>query len=262
LSTLAPDLLLPLTVLVEEGKHASAPDRNGDGAYTPGYDVNFHVSEAWGVRDNFGSGLILPKYAAEATKMRNPRDRVFPPLEPQDPLRQIYCSCSSPRQEWPSDAPRYELRPTPTEGDARQEARAQGDRFGKDPRPHSFVREAAAIVGTRFAITARWNQPIGDGWLKAPDQWAWTLPGWRPGPLPVWLVPRVIFPLAGRTGSLFEPQRFDALVMPSASRWFDIYISLYGYARHGGGSSFPRLDSGYAWYPRSLLWHSRSGWQR
>src|SRR5207249_8773219 len=31
----ADDILLPLTVLVEEGKHASAPDRNGDGVYTP-----------------------------------------------------------------------------------------------------------------------------------------------------------------------------------------------------------------------------------
>ena len=29
------DTLLPVSILWEEGKHASAPDRNGDGAYTP-----------------------------------------------------------------------------------------------------------------------------------------------------------------------------------------------------------------------------------
>ena len=33
------DTRFPLTILVEEGKHASCPDRNADGIYTPGYDV-------------------------------------------------------------------------------------------------------------------------------------------------------------------------------------------------------------------------------
>src|SRR5262249_30596762 len=31
---------LPVTLFVEYGKHASAPDANGDGIYTPGIDVN------------------------------------------------------------------------------------------------------------------------------------------------------------------------------------------------------------------------------
>ncbi len=30
----------PITLLAEEGKHASCTDKNGDGYYTPGYDVN------------------------------------------------------------------------------------------------------------------------------------------------------------------------------------------------------------------------------
>ncbi|MCY3837880.1 MAG: hypothetical protein OXH09_04405 [Gammaproteobacteria bacterium] len=69
------DTSLPPTLLVEEGKHAVAPDRNGDGQYTPGYDVNTNVTDAWGVRDSFGSGYLGNTYAAHMTKRRHDRDR-------------------------------------------------------------------------------------------------------------------------------------------------------------------------------------------
>jgi hypothetical protein len=63
------NLSLPITILVEEGKHASCPDRNADGRYTPGYDVNHGVEDAWGVRDALGSGhLGQPMYTAGLTK--------------------------------------------------------------------------------------------------------------------------------------------------------------------------------------------------
>ena len=42
------DLVLPPHVLVEEGKHASAPDRNADGWFTPGYDATLNANDAWG----------------------------------------------------------------------------------------------------------------------------------------------------------------------------------------------------------------------
>lgn len=42
---------MPLHVLVEEGKHATSPDRNADGLYSPGYDVNRRTPDAWGIRD-------------------------------------------------------------------------------------------------------------------------------------------------------------------------------------------------------------------
>jgi hypothetical protein len=74
----APDVTFPITVLVEEGKHASAPDRNGDGVYTPGYDVNIKVNDAWGVRDVFGSGVVASRYRESMTKPRNKDDRVGP----------------------------------------------------------------------------------------------------------------------------------------------------------------------------------------
>jgi len=74
----APDVTLPITILVEEGKHASAPDRNGDGTYTPGYDVNIKVPDAWGVRDVFGSGVVASSYRESMTKPRRPGDRIGP----------------------------------------------------------------------------------------------------------------------------------------------------------------------------------------
>ncbi|MBD3243598.1 MAG: hypothetical protein GF331_23615, partial [Chitinivibrionales bacterium] len=50
-----PDTRLPVVLLVEEGKHATSPDRNADGYYAPGYDVNDRINDAWGVRDILGS---------------------------------------------------------------------------------------------------------------------------------------------------------------------------------------------------------------
>ncbi len=74
-------LRLPLTVLVEEDKHASVPDRNGDGFYTPGYDVNRAINDAWGLRDNFASGTFAAGYDAsmsKPTRALHPWARVFP----------------------------------------------------------------------------------------------------------------------------------------------------------------------------------------
>ncbi len=76
---LGSDTRYPLTFFVEEGKHASAPDRNADGIYTPGYDVNRRIKDAWGVRDVLGSSaLISPGYQASMTKPRRPHYRVAP----------------------------------------------------------------------------------------------------------------------------------------------------------------------------------------
>jgi hypothetical protein len=104
----APDVRLPVTILVEEGKHASCPDRGGDGQYTPGVDVNVRVRDAWGVRDVFGSGVLGSRYSAFMTKSRlkptqpalladgdtGPvpvdRYRIGPPLAVDDPVRVRY----------------------------------------------------------------------------------------------------------------------------------------------------------------------------
>jgi len=101
----------PIHVLAEEGKHASCTDKNSDGYYTPGYDVNRRVNDAWGVRDVISSGsLFTGGFQSWMAKARRPEHRVFPPLPEDSPLRGrltldgVYA---------PENAV-YELRPFPT----------------------------------------------------------------------------------------------------------------------------------------------------
>ncbi|BCS31369.1 hypothetical protein TBR22_A05690 [Luteitalea sp. TBR-22] len=84
------DTVLPLTILVEENKHASVPDRDGDGRYMPHYDVNRQVNDAWGIRDVAGSGWLGgPTFRAELVRERNDQDQVCPP-NISDRLRTYY----------------------------------------------------------------------------------------------------------------------------------------------------------------------------
>ena len=52
------DTRLPIHVLIEEGKHGMATDKNADGYYTPGYDVSVRTNDAWGVRDTIRGGSL------------------------------------------------------------------------------------------------------------------------------------------------------------------------------------------------------------
>ncbi len=103
------DSKFPMTLLVEEGKHAIATDKNADGYFTPAYDVSRHVNDAWGIRDNMRTGtLATGGYQAWMTKVRQPEHRIKPPLPDDSPL-------------WPGVDRRfregeyvtYELRPLP-----------------------------------------------------------------------------------------------------------------------------------------------------
>lgn len=64
------DLVLPPHILVEEGKHASAPDRNADGWFTPGYDATLNANDAWGVRDTIRENRL--------------RSRMYAPMQAKD----------------------------------------------------------------------------------------------------------------------------------------------------------------------------------
>ena len=44
-------LILPVTILVERGSHAMAPDLNRDGRFTPGVDSTSILKLQWGIRD-------------------------------------------------------------------------------------------------------------------------------------------------------------------------------------------------------------------
>ena len=79
------DTRYPLTLFVEEGKHASCPDRNADGLYTPGYDVNKRVNDAWGVRDILRTGYLMGSgFKTSMFKTREYDHRVLPPETPHD----------------------------------------------------------------------------------------------------------------------------------------------------------------------------------
>src|SRR5262245_135905 len=81
----------PMHVLVEEGKHALCPDKNGDGYFTPSYDVNRFVNDAWGIRDVIRSGgLVTSRYEGWMTKVRRPQDQVLPPLPQDSPRRSAF----------------------------------------------------------------------------------------------------------------------------------------------------------------------------
>jgi hypothetical protein len=104
------DSKFPMHLLVEEGKHALATDKNADGYFTPGYDVSRYVNDAWGVRDNMRTGaLATGGYQAWMTKVRQDEHRVVPPLPDDSPLR--------PRLErrgyYDGSLITYELRPFP-----------------------------------------------------------------------------------------------------------------------------------------------------
>jgi hypothetical protein len=74
----------PMGILVEEGKHANCPDKNLDGLYTPGFDVNQRTNDAWGIRDIMRGGKVFTGgFESWMNKIRKEEDRVFPPL-PED----------------------------------------------------------------------------------------------------------------------------------------------------------------------------------
>lgn len=106
---------LPIHLLVEEGKHALCTDKNGDGYYTPGFDVSERFNDAWGVRDVIRSGtLFTGGYQAWMAKVRHPRHRIFPPLPADSPLRDDLLEGGT---YSPNNAI-YELRPFPPSSEA------------------------------------------------------------------------------------------------------------------------------------------------
>jgi hypothetical protein len=100
----------PMHLLVEEGKHAFGTDKNGDGIFTPAYDVNVRINDAWGVRDNIRMGLLLTGgYQSWMTKPRQPEHRVLPPLPDDSPLLDRLAA----RIEG-AELATYEIRPFPS----------------------------------------------------------------------------------------------------------------------------------------------------
>jgi len=224
-SVLKPDLdsRFPMHLLVEEGKHALATDKNGDGVFTPGYDVNVRVNDAWGTRDNMRTGLMATgAYESWMAKVRRREHRIFPPLPEDSPLRRELDLITT---EEPNAV--YELRPLPPTsiaGDDHALHHLLEDKYHADaPTEESLASVEAwaksvddGAVLKSLSIGFRANEDLGLVWV-----------------FPFFIVKHMNEPMTG--GYLLHRMYLQSpglddfgwmiLYTPSASRWLDTYLS-------------------------------------
>ncbi len=217
----------PMHLLVEEGKHGIGTDKNGDGYFTPGYDVNVRVNDAWGVRDNLRTGLLgSGGYQPWMTKVRRPEHRVFPPLPDDSPLRAGLA-------ETIGDQPHavYQLRPYPS-------AAIAGNDHGL---AHMIANHAVPgwpEVGG-LHDTRQWAKWVNDGAALKSLSIAARLDGTTVGlswVFPFFVVRHLEEPIAG--GYIVQRMYLSdkgwrdfgwmAMYTPSASRWLDTYLAAGG----------------------------------
>jgi len=215
--------VFPMTLLVEEGKHAFATDNNGDGYFTKGYDVNVRVNDAWGVRDIMRTGRIFTGgYESFMTKVRKPGDRVLPPLPDDSPLRRRLAQRT--RGE---PLAVYELRPFPAQeaaGDDRGIGHLMEDKTIVAPKTGSIESQLqylrfynSATTLKSLSISARYDGNWGMSFV-----------------FPFFIVKHLTEPMTG--GYLVQRvyikdqhlRDFGWQVMytPSASRWLDTYFAM------------------------------------
>jgi hypothetical protein len=213
----------PMNLLVEEGKHALATDKNADGVFTPGYDVNRRVNDAWGVRDIISTGTLYSGgFQQWMAKVRRPEYRVLPPLPEDSDLRDDLA-------EQVGDVPlaTYELRPFPgmsvVGDDHALEHIVKGHVVKDAPRIESanslkavgdFAEEGAALKS--LSVAYRYDGDPGVSFV-----------------FPFFIIRNLEDPLAGGyimqriylKDTNLEDFGWMLLYTPSASRWFDTYFS-------------------------------------
>jgi hypothetical protein len=214
------DTRFPLRLLVEEAKHATCPDRNGDGVYTPGYDVNMNVNDAWGIRDVLGSGSLLGSTYKAA--MSKPRPALFRTAPPEDERR---CPSLPVSVVEPPVERHYSLRPGASiqmceveHGDNLTEMmRRHG--MGKDQHSHQYEAKSLEDLTAPF----KKHTSIIPGISYRYDGLTYSgvsvlLRGVNLGEF--WVVPK--FNVQDKS---LSP---EMLVTSSASRWSDWYVAVGG----------------------------------
>lgn len=220
------DVSFPLTLLVEEGKHATCTDKNGDGYYSPGYDVNKRINDAWGCRDVIRTGaLFTAGYQAWMTKVRRPDAIVAPPLPQDSPLYEDFAQDD---RDLPAKAA-YVLRPFPRAEPARDDPKLFSliDDKGYPDWPleqsetnlkrigHFFTAESfTKSVGVAYRYDGRHGVSIVFPLLFVKNVEEPLTGGW--------LVNRVY--IRSKRGR--DDIAWNLLYTPSASRWMDPYFSL------------------------------------
>ena len=219
----------PMHLLVEEGKHALATDKNGDGIFTPGYDVNRRINDAWGTRDIIRTGrLVSGGYQQWMTKVRRPEHRIFPPLPDDSPLR---ADLRRRVGEMPHVV--YELRPFPSPEFA-----------AADPALHHLVENQYIDnwpVEASLNDAKQWGKSLEEGAvlksLSIAALFTGDLAGDFDGGLsfvfPALIVKHIEEPMTG--GYIVNRMYlkdvglrdfgWQLMYTPSASRWFDTYLS-------------------------------------
>jgi hypothetical protein len=215
----------PIHILVEEGKHASCTDKNGDGYYTPGYDVNKRVNDAWGIRDVMRTGaLFTGGFQGWFAKKRVPEDRVFPPLPADHRHREDHMvdGVYAPGYQ------QYELRPFPD----LETAMAAGDptieRFvdkghpdWPDAHEQKDLDELASWVDTEqfaksLSIAVRYDGDWGASFIFP----LFILKNFNDPVTGGWLVNRIYL-----KDKNLRDFGWNIMYTASASRWFDGYFS-------------------------------------
>jgi hypothetical protein len=213
----------PMHLLVEEGKHGIATDKNGDGYFTPGYDVNVRINDAWGVRDNMATGLMATgKFESWMAKVRRPEHRVIPPLPDDSPLKSAF-----ERKLGDVENAVYELRPLPP-----------ADIAGDDEGLHHIIA-GHAVPGwpetDELSSTKAWGSFVTEGTALKSLSIAFRADGdlGFSFVFPFFIVKHLSDPMTGgyivhRMYLKDEKLRdfgWMLLYTPSASRWVDTYLA-------------------------------------
>ncbi len=220
---------LPLHILVEEGKHASCPDVNGDGYYNPSYDVNVRTFDAWGVRDVIRtSRLFTSYYQSWMSKIRHSDQIIYPPLPKESPYYNIVRFMKS----------KYKLQLIPTQEQIERRDEELYDDFKlnyfhNEHEPSKEAKFPWSLFSTSrdgfkefvnsYAVAYRYNER---------SYFTFTFPflatqNYELKVLEGWLVHRLSFykwPFHGKIPWIDNIQ-YSLLYTPSASRYLDPYIS-------------------------------------
>jgi len=101
---------LPITILVEQGTHATAPDRNADGLFTVGHDINRRTGDAWGIRDLEAGVLMAGEFDTSMFKPRQRGYRMLPPYFDRNAVDNTALSSVGTSPSSTNELGRYELR--------------------------------------------------------------------------------------------------------------------------------------------------------